>query len=116
MAGKDEDSVNQGNYNKNALFLNLTRKYPQPLLTKTANISTLFYSQSPVLVYLVPQRVKGVYKVQCKNEEDFKEMKSFKLKMKDENGKDIKEIGLEEPNKHRPKGTNNSYQNGTTPG
>ena len=33
--------------------------------------------------------------------------------MKDENGKIIKEIGLEEPDKHRPKGTNNSYQNAT---
>ena len=51
--------------------------------------------------------------MQCKNEEDYKKMKSFKLKMKDENGKNIREIGLEEPNKHRPKGTNNSYQNGT---
>ena len=86
MAGKDEVSVNQGNYNKKALFLNLTKEYPQPKLPKPADISTLFYSQSTVLVYLIPQRVKGVYKVQCKNEEDYNKMTSFKLKMKDENG------------------------------
>ena len=36
-------------------------------------------------------------------------MKTFELKMKDENGKIIKEIGLEEPNKHKAKRTNNSY-------
>ena len=92
MEGKDEDSVNQGNYNKNAMFLNLTREYPQQKLPKPANISKLFYSQSPVLVYLISQRVKGVYKVQCKNEEDYKKMKSFKRKMKDENGKIIKKV------------------------
>ena len=40
-------------------------------------------------------------------------MKSFKLKMKDANGKNSREIGLEEPSKHRPKVTNNSYRNGT---
>ena len=40
-------------------------------------------------------------------------MRGFKLKMKDENSKFIKKIGSEEPNKYGPKGTNNSYQNGT---
>ena len=42
MAGKDQDSVNQGNCNRNTLFLNLTREYPQRKLPfqrySTANL------------------------------------------------------------------------------
>ena len=99
------------NYNKNALFLNLTRAYPTFMLPKTTTVVQLFYTQCPYLTYLIPQRAKGVYKIQCENEDESEKLKSFKLKIRDEMTKQVKEIPLEEPRVHRPKGS--YFDNGT---
>ena len=93
------------NYNKNALFLNLTRACPTSMLPKTTTVAQLFYTQCPYLTYLIPQRAKGVYKIQCKNEDESKKFKSFKLKICDETTKQVKEIPLKEPRVHRLKGS-----------
>ena len=99
------------NYNKNVFFLNLNRAYPTSMLPKTTTVAQLFYTQCPYLTYLIPQRAKGVYKIQCKNEDESQKLKSFKLKVCDETAKQVKEIPLEEPRVRRPKGS--YFDNGT---
>ena len=64
--------------NTNAYFINLTREYPQSLLPKPATIAAWLFEQSPVTAYMIPQRQKGVSKIQCKNSGDFEKLKSYK--------------------------------------
>ena len=71
----------------NAYFINLTREYPQSLLPKPATVEAWFFEQSPVTAYMIPQRQKGVFKIQCKNSSDFEKLKKFKLAMKNGKGK-----------------------------
>ena len=89
--------------NNNALFLNLTTIYPPALLPKSTLIASSFYHPSPVIAYLIPQWNQGVFKIQCKNEDDYSKLRTFKLKITDEKTKIITEIPLEEPHRHFPK-------------
>ena len=52
--------------NTNAYFVNLTREYPQSLLPKPATVAAWFFKQSSVTAYMIPQRQKEVFKIQCK--------------------------------------------------
>ena len=99
-------------YNHNALFLNLTTFYPPALLPKSTSIASLFYHQSPVIAYLILQRNQGVFKIQCKKEDDYNKLRTFKLKITYEKTKKTTEIPLGEPNRHSPKG-NPNFENGT---
>ena len=92
--------------------LNLTTFYPPELLPKSTLIVSSFYHQSPVIAYLIPQKNQGVFKIQCKNEDDYNKPRIFKLKITDEKTKTITGIPLEEPNRHLPKG-NPNFENGT---
>ena len=99
-------------YNNNALFLNVTTFYLPALLPKSTLIAASFYHQSPVIAYLIPQQNQGVFKIQCKNEDDYNKLRTFKLIITDEKIKQIIEIPPEEPNRHFPKG-NPNFENGT---
>ena len=68
--------------NANVYFINLTREYPQLLLPKPATVAAWFFEQSPVTAYIIPQRQKGVFKIQCKNSSDFEKLKNFILAIK----------------------------------
>eukprot|EP00112_Aurelia_sp_Birch-Aquarium-sp1_P003920 Seg1444.4 transcript_id=Seg1444.4/GoldUCD/mRNA.D3Y31 product="hypothetical protein" protein_id=Seg1444.4/GoldUCD/D3Y31 len=60
---------------------------------------------------MIPQRQKGVYKIQCKSGGDFKKLKNFKLAIKDGKEERARSIGLELPRNHKPKGQ--EFHNGT---
>ena len=79
----------------NALFLNLITFYLPALLPKSTLIASSFYHQSPVITYLIPQWNQGVFKIQCKKEDDYNKLRTFKLKITDEKTKKITEIPLD---------------------
>ena len=90
--------------NTNAYFINLTREYPQSFLPKPATVAAWFFEQSPVTAYMIPQRQKGVFKIQCKNSGDFEKLKKFKLAIKNGKGEQGRSVSLELPRNHKPKG------------
>ena len=63
---------------KNVYFINLTREYQQALSPKPETVAAWFHQQSPVVAYMIPQRQKGIFKIQCKSNDDFKKLKKFK--------------------------------------
>ena len=81
------------------------------MVPKNTTGAQLFYTQCPYLTYLIPQRAKGVYKIQCRNEDENKKLKSFKLKKCYETTQQVKKIPVEDPRVHRPKGS--YFDNGT---
>ena len=81
-------------------------------MPKSTLIASSFYHQSPVIAYLIPQRNQGVFKIQCKNEDDYNKLRTFKLKITDGKTRKITEIPPEKPNRHLPKG-NPNFENGT---
>ena len=89
---------------KNVYFINLTREYPQALLPKPATVAAWFHQQSPVVAYMIPQRQKGIFKIQCKSNDDFKKLKKFKLAIKNAKGEQGRSICLELPREHKPRG------------
>ena len=89
---------------KNVYFINLTREYPQALLPKPATVAAWFHQQSPVVTYMIPQRQKGIFKIQCKSNDDFKKLKKFKLAIKNAKGEQGRSICLELPREHKPRG------------
>ena len=97
--------------NKNVYFINLTKEYPQSLLPKPSTVAAWFFEQAPVTTYMIPQRQKGVYKIQCKSGGDFKKLKNFKLAITDIKGERARSITLELPRNHKPKGQH--FHNGT---
>ena len=82
----------------------MRREYPQALLTKPATVAAWFYQQSPVVTYMIPQRQKGIFKLQCKSNDDFKKLKKFKLAVKNAKGEQGRSICLELPREHKPRG------------
>ena len=53
---------------------------------------------------MIPHRQKGVYKIQCKSNDEFKKLKKFKLAIKNAKGEQGRSIGLELPREHKPRG------------
>ena len=53
---------------------------------------------------MIPQRQKGIFKIQCKSNDDFKKLKKFKLAIKNAKGEQGRSICLELPREHKPRG------------